>query len=54
MELIGYLDNFKVSGGSIILLSLSEYGVLGYPGVEYPSKNCNIRRISGSEFGSLK
>ncbi|KAF2556012.1 hypothetical protein F2Q68_00014323 [Brassica cretica] len=43
---IGYPDNFKVSGsrslsdGSIILLSLSGSGVLGYPGVGYPSKNC--------------
>ncbi|KAF2614601.1 hypothetical protein F2Q70_00012080 [Brassica cretica] len=62
---IGYPGNFKVSGsgslsgGSIILLSLSGSGVLGYPGGGYPgggylSKNCNIRRISGSGFGSLK
>ncbi|WZZ33473.1 hypothetical protein YC2023_016874 [Brassica napus] len=57
---IGYQSNFKVSGsgslsgGSIILLSLSGSGVLGYPGVGYPPKNCNIRRISGSGFGSLK
>ena len=56
---IGYPGNFKVSGfrslsgGSIILLSLSGSGVLGYPDVGYPSKNCNIRRISGSGFGSL-
>ena len=53
---IGYPDNFKVSGfgslsgGSIILLFLSESGVLGYQGVRYPSKNCNIRQI----YGSLK
>ena len=46
---IGYPDNFKVSGsgslsgGSIFLLSLSGSVVLGYPGVGYPSKNCNIR-----------
>jgi len=60
MRRIGYPDNYKVSGSgflsgvSIILLSLSGSGVLGYPSVGYPSKNCNIRRISGSGFGSLK
>ncbi|KAF3562667.1 hypothetical protein DY000_02013224 [Brassica cretica] len=42
----------SLSGGSIILLSLSGFGVRGYPGVGYPSKNHNIRRISGSGFGS--
>ena len=53
---IGYPSNFKVSGfgslsgGSIILLYLSGSGVLGYPSVRYHSKNCNIRRISGSGF----
>nr|VDD55845.1 unnamed protein product [Brassica oleracea] len=40
---IGYPGNFKVSsslsGGSIILQSLSGSGILGYPGVGYPSKN---------------
>ena len=57
---IGYPGNFKISGsgslsgGSVILLSLSGSGVRGYPGVGYPSKNYNIRRISGSGFGSLK
>ena len=49
MGRIGYPDNFKVSGsgslsgGSIILLSLSGSGVLGYPDIGYPYNNCNIR-----------
>ena len=47
-------ESGSLSGGSIILLSLSGSGVLGYPGVGYFSKNCNIRQISGSGFGSLK
>ena len=57
---IGYPSNFKISGsgslsgGSVILLSLSGSGVREYPGVGYLSKNYNIRRISGSGFGSLK
>ena len=48
LERIRYLDNFKVfgsrflSGESIILLSLSGSGFLGYPGVGYLYKNCNI------------
>ncbi|WZZ26659.1 hypothetical protein YC2023_010060 [Brassica napus] len=45
---IGYPDTFKVSGseslsgGSIILLSLSGSGVLGYPGVGYHLKNLKL------------
>ena len=60
LERIGYPGNFKISGsgslsgGSIILLSLSGSGIRGYPGVGYPSKYYNIRRISRSGFGSLK
>ena len=59
LERIWYPGNFKVSGsgslsgGSIILLFLSDSGVFGYPDIRYPSQNCNIRRISGFGFGSF-
>lgn len=51
---IAYPENFEVSARSMILLFLSRSGVLRYPDTGYLSKNCNIWRIFGSGFKTLK